>query len=287
MTASNECIVGTRRCHRLKALLAAGAALWGAQAATAQDSAAGDAADTPVGQRAVHVLATDWGMTLKSDGTGFYNDLARFVIQKADMGANYEVQPYRRAKARFFREPASCLYPSNLNVLSDGQEIETREGLIESDAIIRVRVFMFSPPGTTPPAKMEDINDRIVAYALGSSLPQFLKGTHADFIAVTDEVAKAQMLLSGRVDLMSAAMPDLKFVMDKLGTHVPPFNPDFPLNDTYIGVVCHDTPANRAFIGRLNDVIGATSQDGSLAAFLTGQDLDASVYLPRAISARN
>ncbi|MCJ9428651.1 transporter substrate-binding domain-containing protein [Kordiimonas marina] len=233
-----------------------------------------------VGTRLTHVLATDWGMTLKSDGSGFYNDLARRTIMEADMGSDYEIQPYRRAKARFFDEKTSCLYPSNLKLLMDGKEIEKTDGLIESAPIIRVRVYVFSRPGTTPPASADAIEHKVLAYAMGSRVPYFLRDANIDFIAVTDEAAKAQMLLTGRVDLISAAMPDLKFVMDRLGAPLPPFNPAFELNNTQVRVVCHDTPDNRVFIGKLNAHMKKIEADGTLAGFLNSQGLDATHYLP-------
>jgi len=239
-----------------------------------------DTETATVGTPMTHIYATEWGMTLKSDGSGFYNDLARLTVMKADMGAVYEIQPYRRAKARFMDETSSCLYPSNLKLLMDGKEIRSTDGLIQSAPIVRVRVYVFSRPGTTPPASAQGIEHKVLAYAMGSRVPYFLREANIDFIAVTDELAKAQMLLSGRVDLMSAAMPDLKFVMDRLGKPLPPFNPAFELNDTQVRVVCHDTPENRDFMAKMDAHMKKITADGTLKDFLTGQGLTAKVYLP-------
>lgn len=36
-------------------------------------------ADGPITEP-THIFATDWGLTLKGDGTGFYNDLAQLIF---------------------------------------------------------------------------------------------------------------------------------------------------------------------------------------------------------------
>jgi ABC-type amino acid transport substrate-binding protein len=258
--------------HRALKLLA-GLALF-AQAASA---------DSPAPQAGkLAIFATDWGLTLKGDGSGFYNELARYILEGTSDVSTYTILPYRRAKSSFLHAKAACLYPSNIQLLKDGGEIEDATGLIETHSFLRVKVFLFSRPGTTPPASLADVNDKAVAYAMGSRVPYFLRHATADYIAVADEVAKAQMLLSGRVDLMSAAMPDAKFVFDKLGAPLAPHDTNYMLNDTAVRITCHDTEATRALIARLNTRIDALIASGELKAFMESKGLDGAVYTPAA-----
>lgn len=228
------------------------------------------------------IYATDWGLTLKGDGSGFYNELARFVLTGVSDEPAYTILPYRRAKSIFLRGGGACLYPSNIQLLLDGGEIESTTGFIQSHAFLRVKVFLFSRPGTMPPASIRDVDHKSVAYAMGSRVPYFLKEANADYIAVADEVAKAQMLISGRVDLMSAAMPDAKFVFDKLGAPLAPHDTNYMLNDTAVRITCHDTAATRAFIDRLNTRIDALIVSGELQAFMESHGLNGAVYTPAA-----
>ncbi|NVJ98227.1 MAG: hypothetical protein HWE25_08745 [Alphaproteobacteria bacterium] len=233
----------------------------------------------PVALSGLQIYGTNWGETLATDGTGFYNDLVKLALSGFDV--RYDIRPYRRAKALFLRGAASCLYPSNIQLLIDGQEIESPDGFIDTDGFLVVKVFVFSKPGTKPPSTVAEINHKSVAYAMGSRVPFFLRNANADFIAVSDETDKAQMLLSGRVDLMSAAMPDAKFVFDGLGTPMPPFDANYLLNDTVVRITCHDTPGTRAFVAAFNEHLASLGNSGALSSLISSAGLDADLYLPK------
>lgn len=228
----------------------------------------------------IHIYATAWGMTLAENGTGFYNDLANLYLTGLETSVNYDIRPYRRAKALFFRDKASCLYPSNIELLREGGEISSADGFIDTVGFLQVKVYVFSPPGTTPPAKIDDVAHQSVAYAMGSRIPYFLRNTKADFIAVANESDKAKMLLTGRVDLMTAAMPDAKFVFDAMGVPLPPFDPSYELNNTPVRMTCHDTPENRSFADAFNQHAQALVQSGEVQKLFEIHRLDPKLYLP-------
>lgn len=233
-----------------------------------------------VAEGGVQIYGTAWGMTLSEDGSGFYNELIRLFLDGLETPVQYDILPYRRAKALFYRNTESCLYPSNIDLLMDGGEISSADGLIDTRGILNVKVYVFSPPGTAPPASAHDVDHRSVAYAMGSRVPFFLRGANADFIAVANESDKARMLLSGRVDLMTAAMPDAKFVFEAMQKPLPPFNPEYELNNTLARVTCHDTPKNRAFVAAFNTHAMAVLKGGKAHALMLENRLDAASYLP-------
>ena len=245
------------------------------------------AEDTPPGPigtpEPIHIFATDWGLTLKSDGTGFYNDLARLILtpdgNAADYAVDYEILPYRRAKRHFFEEAGTCLYPSTTEYLATTGDIQNRVNFIDSPSTLTNRIHIFAAHGHTPPKSRDDLNGKRIAYAMGSRLPYALEGPTALFIAVAYEVDKAEMLLSGRVDLITAAMPDAKFVFEKLGVETAPYDPDLVITKAGVGVVCHNTPENVAFISDLTNRLAELKASGALAAFLRAQGLEPEDYI--------
>ncbi|WP_417460022.1 hypothetical protein [Kordiimonas sp.] len=228
-----------------------------------------------------HIFATDWGLTLKSDGTGFYNDLAQLLFT-TDMGAiDYEILPYRRAKRHFFEEFGSCLYPSSTEYLTATGDIQAADSFIGSRSVLSNKIHIFSRHGTMPPANYSLLKDKRIAYAMGSRIPFALEGTNAFFIAVADEVDKAEMLLSGRVDMISAAMPDVKFVFDSLGVPLAPYDETLVVAGSGIGLVCHNSRENVLFLTSFEARLEKLLKSGELQAFLRSQGLNPSDYLKK------
>lgn len=234
------------------------------------------AADDPT-----HILGTDWGLTLKSDGSGFYNDLAKLVLPTSVGKIDYEILPYKRAKRAFLASKTSCLYPNSLGYLVSTGTIKKPDSFIGSRSVVAAQSRIFSPHGIKPPASASDLKGLHVAYALGSDVANLLKGSGAHFVAVSDEVGKARMLLEGRTDLLVAVLPDAKFVFDSLGTDLPPYDPSYSLDSTEIGVVCHDTEENRAFIKAFDRNLKGLVSSGQLRTFLVSQGLSPEAHMPR------
>lgn len=224
------------------------------------------------------LLGTAWGLTLARDGTGFYNDLARFVV--GSIAITYDVQPYRRAMRAFFDDPNACLYPKSLQGLLRTHDIPSTAGFIHSDPIQRTFVAVFSQHGKPTIARRTDLERKRVAYAMGSRVPEFLAADGADFIAVSDEVDKAKMLLNNHVDVMVGNLPDAQLVYQQLGASLPPFDAGFdPFPSARTRIVCHDTPGTRQFIGRINARLSKLLSSGELADFYELYGLDASLYI--------
>lgn len=235
-------------------------------------------ADDPITHR-THIFATDWGLTLKADGTGFYNDLAQLLFAPEIGAVDYEILPYRRAKRHFFEEAGACLYPSSLEYLTATGDMHDSTGFTDSSSMLINRIHLFVAFGKPAPTDKAAVNGKRVAYAMGSKIPHAFPDTTALFIAVADEVDKAQMLLSGRVDMIAAALPDVKFVFDSLGAEIAPYDPDFIIAGSGIGVVCHDTPETALFLTALERRMEQLKRTGRLQKFLSDQGLDPKEYL--------
>ncbi|TNE60872.1 MAG: hypothetical protein EP335_17695 [Alphaproteobacteria bacterium] len=246
---------------------------------------AADKANTPVPEAGppTHIYATDWGLTLSADGSGFYNDLARFLFLAPEVGpVDYEILPYRRANRSFLDDAASCKYPSSIAYNLRGGLIPSAEGYLNSLPVVLTRVHLFSRPGREPAHRAEDVDGKTIAYAMGARTPALLAGHSALFIAVADEVDKARMLLSGRVDMITAAVPDVEFVFRELKVDMAPFAPELTLDVSPMGVDCHAGTANAAFLARLDARIRKLHASGELIAFYRSQGLDPASYVPPA-----
>lgn len=226
------------------------------------------------------IIASEWGVTLKADGSGFYNELARLILKDGVGATDYRITPYRRSTSLFLSTPEACKYPDSITTLKSDGHIETSEGLLESIPVINVHVHIFGAPGTRPPRSIEELKGHTIAYPMGARTPLKLKDPEIEFVAVADELSKAKMLLTGRVELMAAALPDLRFVLTTLGHPMLPYFEPFIVENLPLGFVCRDSAANRAFLERLNTRISELHKDGDLALFFLHHGLDPHGYAP-------
>jgi len=218
--------------------------------------------------QAVEVLATAWGETLAQDGSGFYNEIAADVLGNIASEKTYKVMPYRRAKQRFFNAGGACLYPSSLLGLAGAGEIKDPENYIESDGIFVAKTHLFVRSGVQPPRSLDDISGKIIAYPNGSVAAGILFGHGASLIGVNSEQDKAQMLVSGRVDMITGMMPDTALVFAKMGGEVPLFAPSFVLYEVPVTFVCQRSAATEKFIVSVNMALEVLSHDATYSARL-------------------
>jgi ABC-type amino acid transport substrate-binding protein len=200
------------------------------------------------------VYGTVWGQTLAQDGTGFYNDIFNDLAALPEKAVDYKLMPYRRARAQFLADKSACLYPSARAVLLSGGH-DVGLDLIETDAVFMAQEHLFAAAGVTPPKSLADLDGKTVAVPTGSVMLKLLAGTGAQLISVNDETAKAQMLITGRVDMMSGMLPNEHLIFQSLDTRMASYDRNFLLIDAGVGVVCHNTAANQAFIRQVNDRI--------------------------------
>jgi hypothetical protein len=214
------------------------------------------------------IYSTAWGVTLSLDGTGFYNDIAYDILDHLAQEPLYRIRPFRRAKVSFFGNRKSCLYPTSLSALAAAGQIKDPENFVESDGLFSARTHLFVRAGETPPKSLADLFGKTVAYANGSVVRSMLEGHGARLISVNDEADKAEMLRSGRVDVISGMLPDAAIVFANLGGDMPAYDPDFVLYDVDVTIVCHKTPATEALIKNVNAALETLSADAEFVARL-------------------
>ncbi|WP_262689828.1 substrate-binding periplasmic protein [Kordiimonas aestuarii] len=201
------------------------------------------------------IFGTVWGYTLAQDGSGFYNDVVHDLMDDFPLKASYQLMPYRRAKSRFLAHDSACLYPSAVAILTAGQHVESTPDLIETRPLFTTRTHIFARRGEKPPRVLADLKGKTVAVPSGSVMHAVLAGTGAELIAVHDETDKARMLLTARVDYITAMLPDAVLVFDALQEPLPTFDERLRFLETGIGIVCHRTPETQTFIKAMDQRI--------------------------------
>jgi len=207
------------------------------------------------------VYATAWGKTLAQDGTGFYNEIAGDILAHTPGPELYQIMPYRRAKVSFFMSKGRCLFPSSLPALVKAGQIATPENYIESNTLFAARTHLFVRAGETPPKSFGDLFGKSIAYSNGSVVRSTLEGSGARLISVNDEQDKAEMLVSGRVDIISGMIPDTAIVFGEMGGDMPLYEPTFALNELGVTFVCHKTVKTELFVEGLNLALDVLSVD--------------------------
>ncbi|MCJ9428646.1 hypothetical protein [Kordiimonas marina] len=232
------------------------------------------------GNSPAHIYATSWGITLATDRTGFYNDLIRFLLDAETARKHYDVIPYRRAMRAFLEDRQSCVYPKNVDTLYRTGDWDEHDRLIESDGLLRSPIRIFTPPGKPLISQETDLTGKRIAFAMGAKIPHSVKVPDVTFIPIADEVDKAKLLRTGTVDAIVANLPDVLFVFRHLQEPLPPYDPNYvPVPTPIIRIVCHDTPANRAFLRGFNARLKQATESGALATFFRLNGLEPSIFL--------
>jgi len=209
------------------------------------------------------VYATAWGETLAQDGSGFYNEIAGDILARSPGPELYQIMPYRRAKANFFANKGSCLFPSSLPALVKAGQIDAPKNYIESNALFAARTHLFVRSGEMPPKSFGDLFGKSIAYPNGSVVRSILEGNGARLISVNDEKNKAEMLISGRVDIISGMIPDIAIVFGEMGGDLPVYEPTFALNELDVTFVCQKTAKTELFVKGLNGALDALSVEAN------------------------
>ncbi|MCJ9428660.1 substrate-binding periplasmic protein [Kordiimonas marina] len=209
------------------------------------------------------IYATAWGYTLAQDGSGFYNDVAAALTKREEGRSFYKLMPYKRAKAKFLADAGGCLFPSSVDVLKAGGLADEKHPMVQTEPLFEARTHLFAAPGEEPPHTMADLKGKRIALPAGSMMMDLLKGSGAKIIGVNDEESKAEMLMSGRVQVMSGMMPDTGLVFAHMGRQLPAFDGRFSFLNVGLAVVCRKTPETEALIGRLNSRIAELETDAA------------------------
>jgi len=215
------------------------------------------------------IYANTWGFTLALDGSGFYNEIAADVLGKIPGAEKYSVteaslyriMPFRRAQMMFFNRDDSCLYPSSIVSLATANQLEDLGAYIESTGLFAARAHLFVRPGDTPPGKLDGLHGKSIAFPHGSVVGKLLDGYGARLISVNDEIDRAEMLLSGRVDIISGMLPDTALIFKQLQSEMPSYDPSLVVIEAPVTFVCHNNERNRRFIQNVNAALDALSSD--------------------------
>lgn len=198
------------------------------------------------------IFAPEMNETLKAKEDAFFNALWREFMAPA--APRLTVVPHMRTTHLFHGSDGSCRYPASEKIgqYKDGALSFDDKPLIWSKPFFTMTVRILARQGLKPPSAPIDLVGRSIVVPSGYMFPPAFDGKAATVLQVAAEQKRANMLVSGRVDLMVSSMPTAGFVMRRLSGTGANFNVDLSLDDLPLYFVCHDTPANHALIERFN-----------------------------------
>lgn len=226
------------------------------------------------------IYGTEWGLTLNRAGDGFYNQIAQLLFPSVVNANRFKTIPYRRALMRFQLNGGSCVYPSALDFLHESNYVESKKAYVETVPFQYHLINIFPRPGTDIPTEKKHLANKLIGYAMGTRIQVYIDAPNTQFLPITDEIDKAEMLLGGRLDAITAAMPDAKFVFDRLGVPMPAFDPTFVIKKGRLRVVCHRTQETEKFVEQLNIRIKHLWLSKQYQAFMAEHGLDPTHYQP-------
>ena len=169
-----------------------------------------------------------------SQGKGEYNEYLNSLA-----GVDIVYFPAGRAVRTLFKKEVECIFPAST------QTMEPTIPLIQSKAITEVEAYLFS---LTPYRETSEFEGKNIGIRREMSYGRIRQRLKANYVDLLTEKAKAQFLLSGRVDGIISYKKDLEVVFEQLGKTLPFYLASRPVYIAKDAFVCVDTPKTRAFI---------------------------------------
>lgn len=225
------------------------------------------------------IVGTAWGLSLAADGSGFYNDYMKMLLNRLEEPASYAALPYHRANKAFAERRADCIYPSTVRVhVTDPSEALKFNA---SRPMTMNRVFIFSQYGQPPLKTVGEMTGKRVGHVMGSAFPETFNNLGIVFVPVVDETSKANLLIRRRLDFMVGTLPDTELVFQALGQELPPHGPQDGMINYSMTLVCHASPANDALIRAVNSAIARLVDTRETEKLLRDAGIsDAQSYVP-------
>ena len=178
----------------------------------------------------------------KKEQAGPYNDvLDKLKIINPDLELVYS--PPARAQRLFDKDVISCLFPASKTTIPDSNT------LIESMPLTHVKAYIFS---LKPYKEAADFSNKIIAIHRGFTYGNIRQKIQAKYVELEDEQATLQFLNKGRVDGVIGYLPDIQGALALMNVPEERYFYGDAIYSAAEAVVCHDTPANRAFIQQVN-----------------------------------
>lgn len=225
------------------------------------------AAQLDSGDEVVHIYGHALNYRLQENGKQQYNKLFNKL---AGMGLDFTltVRPLTRVM-RKFGEGSGCFFPTSLNAIKKSAPQYASVPLVASAPVDQISLRVFTRAGAAKITQLEQLNDKRVALWAGLDPEIFLAGLNPIVEITPSEEVRVRMLEAGRIDAILGFTPDVLLAADALSVSPPQYDENLALfRDEGASVVCHDSPATRAFVQQFDKHLAALKHSGELRAIL-------------------
>lgn len=211
----------------------------------------------------IRIAVPDITSLLTENRDGVYQRILHRALEGLDVPVTEQFFPYKRAMMVFEQHGADCIY-------SFTEVLERRLGddaVIASFPLGKFTYYLFTPQDADPISSLSQVEGKTVGAVIGHEtyLDGVLEGHDVNVIWSKSDAQNLAMLEHQRFGVMIAAVPDVRPFMDELS-----YDPKTPLLESYDRLTCHNTEANRQFLGKLSARMKSLKEAG-LYEQLAGQ----------------
>ena len=203
------------------------------------------------------LVAMEFTGAVQSDKHGAFDYMLQDIAQQLALPLEYEVFVPARGVQIFLNGQADCLVPS-----ADYAPYFTGTPVIHSTSFATGSFTAFTV--NTPVIKqISDLERKIVGMIRDNNhwnYASHMANANIKFVGVNDLATLVKMLYLGRIDAAVHDRGDFLLQASRLNFAAPNHDVNSPLWSEKIVITCHDNPANRDFLTRINPQISAILQ---------------------------
>ena len=147
----------------------------------------------------VKVTAMRLGSQMEADGSGFYNELLLYILNRTGMEFSYEILPMRRMWREFVDKLYDCAWSVSSDTVAD---LGYRDlDLIDSEDLMQTSAYVFMPPGQPAIKSLKELEGKMLGIVNGIPLSYFpFDDIAVKPIYVPNEDIKVRMVYRRRLD---------------------------------------------------------------------------------------
>jgi len=197
--------------------------------------------------------------------SGPYKKLFKSIVDEAGI----EVTLHIRSLARAFKEYDEGLYDGIYPATTDIVKIPS----IESKPVNRVKVFLYSAPGTPPIQSIAQLKGLKVGRVRGMDYPKAIMMAPVKVALTGNEGQSIRMLLKGRTKAFFGTVPDVYLAIDEMertmeGKVKLSVDKSIFYMNNKDAFVLMDNKENSGIMGKINKSIKALSAKGKIKEIL-------------------
>ena len=202
-------------------------------------------------------MTTDQGIT--ADKTGLLDIMIQAVADRSGISHDYQVTSPMRAKRKFLKKAAMCIFPRSLHVESFNQK-----DVLNSSPFVIIKYFAFTRSNQPIVEDISQLSGKIIGISKHMNLWKFEEIINAEqvtYVQVSSVEKLVDLLKAGRIDI--AIHDHLAFLgaanAQQLNFH---FNLDWPVMQDSLVISCHKNRTTEAYLQQINPYLEDVLRSG-------------------------